>query len=178
MGSIIHKKLDGKSISEALIKRSDHIKPLSHLQPGIQVEKQKIHIDSTILFSRRIAIAEREVDMKPYFNYELPSVPTSLFKDGFIRSAKSQLANFFTSSINGCEYQRNAKHVIDGGALLHRVKWEVKTTYQVNAKQYVSYVQIKYGEQCSIVFDGYEQGPSIKDHASINYEIGNFSILF
>ncbi len=102
------------------------------------MEKQKIHIDSTILFSRLIATAEREEDMKPYFNYELSSVPTSLFKDGFIRKgAKSQLANFFTSSINGCEYQRNAKYVIDRGALLHRVKWEVKTTYQVIAKQYV-----------------------------------------
>ena len=32
------------------------------------------------------------------------------------------------------------------------------------AKQYLSYVHTKYGENCFIVFDGYEQGPSIKDH--------------
>ena len=30
-------------------------------------------------------------------------------------------------------------------------------------KQYVSYVRAKYGS-CCIVFDGYRQGPSIKDH--------------
>ena len=67
--------------------------------------------------------------MRPYFDYELSSVPTSLFKDGFMRKGvKSQLANFFTSSVNGCEYQRQAKHVLDGGALLHRVKWERKAT--------------------------------------------------
>ncbi len=73
--------------------RSDHIKPLSHLQPAIQVEKQKIHIDPTILFSRLIAIVEREEDTKLYFDYELSSFPTSLFKDGFMRKGvKSQLA--------------------------------------------------------------------------------------
>ncbi len=31
------------------------------------------------------------------------------------------------------------------------------------AKQYVSYVRAKYGN-CCIVFDGYQEGPSIKDH--------------
>ena len=36
-------------------------------------------------------------------------------------------------------------------------------SYQEVAKQYVSYVRGKYGESC-VVFDGYEQGPSIKDH--------------
>ena len=54
-------------------------------------------------------------------------------------------------------------HVLDGGALLHRVKWGKKMSYQEVAKQYVSYVRGKYGESC-VVFDGYEQGPSIKDH--------------
>jgi len=36
-------------------------------------------------------------------------------------------------------------------------------SYQEVAKQYVFYVQGKYGESC-VVFDGYEQGPLIKDH--------------
>ena len=36
-------------------------------------------------------------------------------------------------------------------------------TYKEIAKQYVCRVRGKYGKSC-IVFDGYEQGPSIKDH--------------
>ena len=36
-------------------------------------------------------------------------------------------------------------------------------TYQDIAMQYVSYVRARYKQSC-IVFDGYEQGPSIKDH--------------
>ena len=65
--------------------------------------------------------------------------------------------------MNVSEHKRQAKHVLDGGALLHRVKWEKKMTYKEIAKQYVCRVRGKYGKSC-IVFYGYEQGPSIKDH--------------
>jgi len=96
---------------------------MSNFFAAIQVEKQKIHIDPTKLFSRLIAIMDREEDMKLYFDYELSSFPTSLFKDGFMcKGVKSQLANFFTSYLNGFIYQRQVKHLIDGGALLHQVK--------------------------------------------------------
>ena len=43
------------------------------------------------------------------------------------------------------------------------MKWAKKGTYQDMVKQYVSYVHVKYGN-CFIVFDGYKQGPWIKDH--------------
>lgn len=39
-------------------------------------------------------------------------------------------------------------------------------SYQEVPKQYVFYVRGKYGESC-VVFDGYEQGPSIKDHEDL-----------
>lgn len=38
---------------------------------GIQVDKKKVHINPTLLFSRLIAIVQREEDMAPFFNYEL-----------------------------------------------------------------------------------------------------------
>ena len=56
-----------------------------------------------------------------------------------------------------------AKYVLDGGALIHKVKWAKKGTYQDIVKQYVSYVRVKYGN-CFIVFDGHKQGPWIIDH--------------
>ena len=43
------------------------------------------------------------------------------------------------------------------------LKWAKKATYKDVAKQYVRYVRSKYRQTC-IVFDGYQQGPSIKDH--------------
>ena len=102
--------------------------------------------------------------MSPYFDYELTPFPTSLFKDNFMRkSVKAQLAKPLTDSVGSYEHRRQVMHAVDGGALLHRVKWGKKILYQEVAKQYVSYVRGKYVESC-VVFDGYEQGPSIKDH--------------
>ena len=151
-------------VVEASIKRSDQIKPLADLKPGIQVDKQKLNINPTTLFSRLIAIVQREEDMSPYFDYELTAFPTSLFKDNFMRkAAKAQLAKSLTDSVNSSVHRRQAKHVLDGGALLHRVKWGKKMTYQDIAEQYVSYVRARYRQSC-VVFDGYEQGPSDHEH--------------
>ena len=75
--------------------------------------------------------------MSPYFDYELTAFPTSLFKDNFMcKATKAQLAKSLTDSVNVSERRRQAKHVLDGGALLHKVKWG-KMTYQDIAKQYV-----------------------------------------
>ena len=54
--------------------------------------------------------------------------------------------------------------VIDGGALLHRVKWAKKAAYKDIVEQYVCYIQTRYGGSSCIVFDGYVYGPSTKDH--------------
>ena len=78
------------------------------------------------------------------------------------KSVKAQLAKSLTDSVDSSEHNRQAYMFLMGG-LLHRVKRGKKMLYQEVAKQYVSYVQGKYGESC-VVFDGYEQGPSIKDH--------------
>ena len=164
LGFRIQQKLNNINIPKATIKRSDQIKSLDSLYPGIQIDKQKVHIDPNHLFQRLIAIAQRETDMAPYFEYELTSIPTSLFKDGFMRkSQKSQLAKALQTGVEPCVRNTEAMYVLDGGALLHRVKWQKKATYKEIAMQYVRYVRTRYGD-CSIVFDGYEQGPSTKDH--------------
>ena len=68
-------------------------KSLDHLYPGIQVDKQKVHIHPNHLFNRLLAITQRENNMAPYFEYELTALLTSLFKENFMRKPlKSQLA--------------------------------------------------------------------------------------
>ena len=54
----IHKQLDKVSVIDSSIKRKDQVHSLEHLLPGIQVDKNKIHINPTLLFSRLIAIVE------------------------------------------------------------------------------------------------------------------------
>jgi hypothetical protein len=55
-------------------------------------------------------------------------------------------------------------YVIDGGCLLHRVKWSQTRTYADVVQQYLNYVRKHFGCNCIVVFDGYCNGPSIKDH--------------
>ena len=73
---------------------------------------------------------------------------------------KAQLAKALKQGVQPCEQYVQAFYVLDGGSLLHRVKWAQKTTYKEIPMQYV---QAKYAYTC-IIFDGYNQGPSIKDH--------------
>ena len=56
----------------------------------------------------------------------------------------------------------NVHHVIDDGALLQRVPWPRGYTVAVICKLYVEYVNQRY-QRCTIVFDGYEEGPTTKD---------------
>ena len=61
--------------------------------------------------------------MASYFDYELTTVPTSLFEDNRMRKpVKAQLAKALTLSVQPSERSMQAMHVLDGGALLHRVK--------------------------------------------------------
>ncbi len=167
VGARIQKKLDHVSIAQASLKRKDQVKSLNHLQPGIQIDKEKCQINPTNLFSRLIAIIQREEDLSPYFCYELTTFPRSLFKDGIMRKTqKSQFAKIITSDVQPAECNARTKYVIDGGALLHKVKWAKKTTYHDVIMQHVEYVHRKYGHQCCIVFYGYE-GPSTKSHGHL-----------
>jgi len=164
VGAKIHKQLNNVRVTDASIKRSDQVRSLDYLQPGIQVEKKKVNINPTMLFSRLIAIVQREEDMASFFEYELTAIPTSLFKDYCLRKTdKAQLAKSLKNSVEPSALNLHATYILDGGALIHKVKWAKKGTYQDIVKQYVSYVRVKYGN-CCIVFDGYKQGPSTKDH--------------
>ncbi|XP_065901877.1 uncharacterized protein [Dysidea avara] len=87
VGLNIHVQLDGLNVAEASIKRTGHIKALADLKPAVQVDQQKLSINPTILFSRLIAIVQREEDMRPYFDFELTAFRTLLFKDNFMRKA-------------------------------------------------------------------------------------------
>ena len=109
---------------------------------------------------------QREEDIKLFFDYELTAIPTALFKDGFMRKpVKSQLAQFFTLNVQSAnEPSIKPLQVIDGGALLHRVKWAKKAAYKDIVEQYVCYIQTRYGGSSCIVFDGYGYSPSTKDH--------------
>ena len=152
IGQEIQNKLDGAPFTEAKIKRNDQICTLEIPKVGVQIGKEKVNVDPLLLFSRLLILVKREDDVKSYFRYELTSVPTSLL-------AKSIKQGVPTNSSTSNQLY----HVLDGGSLLHKVKWLPNSTYQSILNQYSNYVKTKC-RKCCIVFDGYENGPYVKDH--------------
>ena len=57
---------------------------------------------------------------------------------------------------------QNFKYVLDGGALLHRIPWQLGDTYDKILQDYGNYVTKHYGPRV-VVFAGYEARPSTKD---------------
>ena len=53
-------------------------------------------------------------------------------------------------------------NVLDGGSLLHRLKWSEGKTYCSMADDYASFAVRHYGK-ATVVFDGHSGGPNTKD---------------
>ena len=60
------------------------------------------------------------------------------------------------------QLQNDSLFIVDGGALLHRVRWIKDATFDEISQVYVDYVRRHY-KCCTIVFDGYD-GPSTKSN--------------
>ena len=159
--------LDDVCFENAKLKRSDQIRTLSRLQDGvIKLNNISTAIDPLVLFGRLPALVERQEDIRFQFFYELTPEPTSLFKDGLMRKpTKSTLHNHLLKDVPSTTNVAKSC-VVDGGALLNKVQWLPKCTYNELADHYVSFVKRKYGkhEHICVVFDGYDDILSTKTH--------------
>lgn len=90
----------------------------------------------------------------------------SLFKHGLMRKPdKPSLRKAVMKddeAVGKNQLQIDPYFVVDGGALLHRVRWIKNSTFDELSQVYVSYVRRHY-KSCTIVFDGYD-GPSTKSN--------------
>ena len=83
----------------------------------------------------------------------------SLFKKGLMRKPdKMSLQKAIMKddeSLVRDQLPSDSVFVIDGGALLYRVGWNINVTFDEVSQIYTRYVQQHY-KTCIIVFDGYE----------------------
>ena len=186
VGQAIHEMLDNVTVSDASIQSRMNVRTLMKLSKAVIINNDTVHIDPTVLFMRLVVLVERYEDTSRFFHYELTPVPTSLFKDGFMRHPnKAALAAALTSksvvgskrkrkdslemdnmpsnlpSIRDIDESETSSFVLDGGALLHRIPWN-GVTYNDVVNQYKIYVMSKY-RKCCVVFDGYSECTT-KDH--------------
>jgi len=132
--------VDNVPYTEVTTKRADQVKNISHLHNAVSVEKNSLNIDSNVLFNRLLLIAERSSDVEQCFMYEHCHTSAALFKDSFMRKAdKSKLMHeLVTGTGISSPPGKETVFVIDGGTLLHAVKWQQGVTYADVALQYLS----------------------------------------
>jgi hypothetical protein len=166
IGQSIQQSLDNVNFTDAKIRRKDQLRSLESLTQSIKIDdKNSIFLNSTRLFTRLAAIAQREEDVEQYFKFELTLRPQALFKNNLMRkSDKFSLVKILITDHRMClKDDINGVYIIDGGALLHRVHWIKGTRFKEVILSYVTYVRNNYGN-CFIVFDGYESATSIKSN--------------
>ena len=116
---------------------------------------------SQLLFQRLIVACNRSDDLQGLFRYELCNYPVALFDSSLtLRQPQKPVladaiwAKLSSNATSGPE--GDVQHVLDGGALLHRIPWpRGSATYQDICGLYCSYVTKKYGNAI-VVFDGYD----------------------
>jgi len=166
VGTDIMLKMDRVIFSDIVLKKAAQAKTLADLGCTVVGGSSKLPVDSTVLFSRLLIVAQRREELASYFAYELTAVPTALFKDAVSmrKTDKSQLAKELMKMAD-CSTTSVAAHaVVDGGWLLHKVKWQPGGLYSDIVTQYERYVVNHFGRNVTVVFDGYDSGPSTKDY--------------
>ena len=158
LGEVIQRSFDNLPFTKCSVKRNDGIKPISSLMDVKKSKKPRDAVDNKVLFTRFAAVANKFETLESVFKYELTSEPMSLFQHGYMRKTdKSSLRKVFMTEqqivcmdvVKACQ-----KTVVDGGALLHRVRWQKSNTFADIAASYVEHVQ-KHSNNATVVFDGY-----------------------
>ena len=170
VGLAIQQSLDGLCVEDASIKRTDQVKCLDQLRDPIKInDSDHVHIDPALLFLRLTTMARRGEEESAAFEYELTHEPTCFFEDGKMRDSKKHvLGNHLLKSSEVDNVEKKTMFcVVDGGNLMHKVQWISNSTYEEIVLQYIGYVNKNFGSYAftKIVFDGYENGPTTKDHA-------------
>ena len=127
-------------------------------------------IAPTLLFQRfRLVSRLGDLSLEAVLTYELSPYPPALFETrNSLRKAytpqlaqaiRDHVANLSSKAVMN-SIPETDYYVLDGGALIHRSPWKKSDSYKTIA---VSITVRHYG-QARVVFDGYGEGPSIKDN--------------
>ena len=166
LGKKIQAALDNTAYHNASIKRKDQIKTFKFLQHDKTVSKTGgAAFQSHAMFNRMITVAAREDNIEEFFHYELTQEPMSLFKNGMMRKPEAlrKVTMPEEEAIKKDDIKNCDTYVLDGGALIHRVRWSKGTKFITIAETYVKYIRKNYRLNVPVVFDGYHN-KSTKSH--------------
>lgn len=164
VGRRIHDAWDELAYPAAVLRKASQVKTMAHVKSASSSTGNKISIEPSMLFHRLILVGERTNEVKQCFDYELTACPMSLFKDGLMRKPrKPDLYRKFAVGFLQAALPDSIMYVVDGGFLLHKVRWHAPSDICDILPLFVSFLR-KLGPVVCVVFDGYGDQPSTKDH--------------
>ena len=166
IGMKILDDMDGQNVATYTFRKKNQVITMGK-KTAIPVGNDYIQIDPQLLFQRLITAGERCGELPLLFRFEMCAYPPALFDSpGSMKtSSKSILADALWNTVGEdlVEIPDDVSYVLDGGALLHRIPWTQGVTFGEITDSYVKYVTMKHGSRATIIFDGYQNGPSTKD---------------
>ena len=132
----------------------------------VVINGDAVQVDPQLLFQRLSVIAthEEQEDPAALFKYKLCIHPTWLFDYLPREPNKAALDDVLWKMVklNQTDPTGDLHYVLDGGALLQCLPWSTGQTFESICHIYVTYGTKRYGK-ATIVSDGYDDGPAIKD---------------
>ncbi|WAR17805.1 hypothetical protein MAR_032399 [Mya arenaria] len=177
IGNKVIASMAGKCVLDHTFKKKQQAVVLT-TKPLVKLSgDETIQVDPQLLFQRLITVALRQDDdISHYFEYELSSVPSTLFDAcGFPKQPQKATLADAIWSLGNCSGEESDhqqyQYVLDGESLIHRLPWTQGATFADICNAYTEYISKQYNQPI-VVFDGYMAGPSIKDVAHIRRSHG------
>ena len=119
IGASIQKYLDGQNFASYSFQAKDKITNLQSPYSSISIDKEQVTIDPIYLFLRVVFVIKPEEEIENYFLYELTPYPTSVFKGGVLREAKTK-STLKKHLLTGIKPHHSSDSIVvaDGGVLL------------------------------------------------------------
>jgi hypothetical protein len=164
VGLKILSEWDDKLYGTVKVCKADKVKTMAELSSCVSVGSEKISLDPTSLFMRLVLVGERSENVRECFAYELTQYPMALFNGNFMR--KPDKPSLYRDILSGClnaTLPLDVQYVVDGGYMLHKVRWHAPSDLCDILALYHNYLS-KFGHGVTVVFDGYEEELSTKAH--------------
>ncbi|CAG9769581.1 unnamed protein product [Ceutorhynchus assimilis] len=137
---------------------------LLHASITATIKDSVVEINPNQLFHPLLCVVRDDDDLKKYLRNELAAKPPSLFDWTLMRrgtkSGSIDVLEEIAPPVNN--FSVNTELTVDGGFLLHRFVWACPANVSKICLQYMTYVENHFGQNATMVFDGYES-PSTKD---------------
>lgn len=154
LGTVGVLRIIGLDYHSVKFKRADRVKPLAVMNTGVRIENEVVPVNPFFVFQRMCIAKKSDEELEQFLSYELAPFPLALFNEGYMRKGvKSSLYTAFQECAINVDF-RNRIHIIDGGYLLHRVVWNRGDSFSSICNSYVSFVQLHYGTNANVIFDG------------------------